>query len=880
MSLASTSSMSVTIFLSYASEDKGLVEKLLAQLSGLQRLNVARYWYNDYTTPGELYQSEAAAYLQSAPIILLIISPGFMKSDQCWREMELAMERRKNGDARVIPVLLKPVSGWEQTCFGELAPLPANRKPIASWEDRDLACANVVDSISAFIKKIGIRQQRSYRRLRIEHPPGADPHTTRFRARAVKEIYERLVASDTTAVVLTGIPGAGLTTLANLIYHYAEGQRHSGNGQFTAETLKLSIDRTTTMAELAETIIEELGEALPDDPFRSPRNLAALLFRTLNEAERPRLLILDQFEALLEQERGTKFLEDITEWLRLLHTSPCRCRVLLVSHGRLSAMDDAQYTREYHTDGLETEEGIAFLKNWGVAASSSDLQTVVERLGGHAMALRQLAPLLSSQRPTLAAFLQENALQTPLEHIAHSIEYVYTQQLDSLQRALLCAFSIYREPVPLDAALAILDRSVAQSTAVSALNKLQALYLLREHTHGYQLPTLIANYAYSRAVQTLQDRQATLQSAHEKAAAYYQQHLSTSSRQLPEIPALIHNGVEASWHLCQAQQWQRAYTLLVQEDMFTYLLRWGRSTTLLELCQQLLSAWHAQPQQEAYLLKEAGKAYDRLGRKREAQQHFEQALPLFQAVRDRQNEASTLTHLGEVYNALAQKEQGLSCYQQALNICNETEAVNEHTKAVVLNDLGKLSYERGENVQALEYYEQAMLLHDDTSEEATTFNNLAALYEDMGKTIEAKRAYQKAHRLFREIGDRRGEGSVLHNLGRYLSKQEKIEESLEYYKSAWRTFHEIGDRLSESVTLRNLCQLYLIQERYRAALASIFLAKKLLREMQSLQENDLQGTIALLSYQLGKERFEETWRHFEQNDSVVVESIVNDAEMN
>jgi tetratricopeptide (TPR) repeat protein len=878
MSLSATSSMPISLFLSYASEDKGLLEKLLAQLSGLQRLHVVRYWYNDYTTPGDVYQSEAAAYLQSASIILLIISPGFMQSDQCWREMELAMEQRKNGDAQVIPVLLKPVSGWEQTCFGELTPLPANKKPIAAWKDRDLACANVVDSISAFIKKISIRQQRSHRRMRIEHPPGADPQT-RLREHAVKEIYERLVAPDTTAVALTGIPGAGLTTLANLIYHYAEGQRHSRNGQFTAEALKLSIDHTTTMLELAETIMEALGEALPDDPFRSPRNLAALLFRTLNEAERPRLLILDQFEALLEQERGTDIAEDITEWLRLLHTSPCRCRVLLVSHSRINGMHEAHYMREYHTDGLETEEGVAYLKIWGIAASSSDLQAVVEGLGGHALALRQLAPLLSSQRPTVAAFLQENALQTPLEHIAHAIEHIYTQQLDSLQRALLLAFAVYREPVPLDAAL--LDKSVVNAVQSSALKGLQTLYLLQEDDGRYRLPALVARYAYSRYAdeRNEQEGQSALCKAHEQAAAYYQQVSDRLPHQPPDSVTIIHNGVEAIWHLCQAQQWQRAYTFMAQANVFPALLRGGHSQVLLELYQQFVPAekWHAQPQQLAHLLKEAGEAYDRLGRKREAQQHFEQALPLFQAVRDRRNEAATLTHLGEVYNALEQKEQALTCYQQALRICNEEGAEDEHVKAIVLNDLGKICYEMGQKARALEYYEQALLLHDDVSEEATTFNNLAGLYEDMGKMTEAYRYYQKALRFFQEIRDLRGEASVLHNLGLYWRKQGKRKEALEYYESAWHHFREIGDRWSESVTLRNLGQLHLVQEQYRSALACLFLARKLLQEMQSPQQNDLQGTIALLSHQLGKEDFEEIWKYFEVNDPVVVESIVNDA---
>src|SRR5437588_2665085 len=150
MSLASTSSITVTIFLSYAREDKKLLKKLLSHLSALQRVQAVQYWYNDYVPPGEPYQSEVDAHLQSAHIILLLLSPDFMA--QCWHEMELALERRKNGGAHVIPVLLRPGSNWEETPLGKLAPLPDGRKPVLLWTVRDLAYDNIVHSLRKIIE--------------------------------------------------------------------------------------------------------------------------------------------------------------------------------------------------------------------------------------------------------------------------------------------------------------------------------------------------------------------------------------------------------------------------------------------------------------------------------------------------------------------------------------------------------------------------------------------------------------------------------------------------------------------------------------------------------------------------------------------------------
>jgi hypothetical protein len=56
------------------------------------------------------------------------------------------MERHEAGEARVIPVILRPVQ-WRSTPFGKLQALPNNAKPITTWDNRDLAFENVVKGI-------------------------------------------------------------------------------------------------------------------------------------------------------------------------------------------------------------------------------------------------------------------------------------------------------------------------------------------------------------------------------------------------------------------------------------------------------------------------------------------------------------------------------------------------------------------------------------------------------------------------------------------------------------------------------------------------------------------------------------------------------------
>lgn len=68
-------------------------------------------------------------------------------------------------------------------------------------------------------------------------PPPTDPASTQQRSPLVKEVYAELTAANHSGVVLQGLGGIGKFTLAALIFKYAEQQRTTGKGPFTAEAL-------------------------------------------------------------------------------------------------------------------------------------------------------------------------------------------------------------------------------------------------------------------------------------------------------------------------------------------------------------------------------------------------------------------------------------------------------------------------------------------------------------------------------------------------------------------------------------------------------------------------------------------------------------------
>jgi hypothetical protein len=150
----------IEIFLSYADEDKEVVEKLESQLNALARSVPIDIWHKQRIPPGGKRASEINTHLNSAPVILVLLSSDYLASEELYREMERAMERHEAGEARVIPVLLRSVS-WRGTPIGKLEPLPTNGQPVMSWHSsgRNDALFNIAQGVSTVVEQVIASQQ-------------------------------------------------------------------------------------------------------------------------------------------------------------------------------------------------------------------------------------------------------------------------------------------------------------------------------------------------------------------------------------------------------------------------------------------------------------------------------------------------------------------------------------------------------------------------------------------------------------------------------------------------------------------------------------------------------------------------------------------------
>ena len=146
----------IEVFLSYSHKNKALVERLRKHLTSLEQENKISGWYDRNMTGGIAFDEEVKKHLESAGIILLLVSEDFMASDYINSvELKRAMERHedKNAKARVVPVILQPVD-WQKTPFGKLVALPTDGKPVTNWTNRAAALLDIAQGIRRVVDEL------------------------------------------------------------------------------------------------------------------------------------------------------------------------------------------------------------------------------------------------------------------------------------------------------------------------------------------------------------------------------------------------------------------------------------------------------------------------------------------------------------------------------------------------------------------------------------------------------------------------------------------------------------------------------------------------------------------------------------------------------
>jgi internalin A len=141
------------VFVSYSHKDERQLNELKTHLSPLERLKLIEMWYDRRIVAGEDFGQKINENLESADIILLLVSSDFIASNYCYeKEMVRALERHDKKEARVVPVIVRDVNWRVIPELSRLTAVPKDGKPVPKWPRKDEAWRDVSERVQAMLE--------------------------------------------------------------------------------------------------------------------------------------------------------------------------------------------------------------------------------------------------------------------------------------------------------------------------------------------------------------------------------------------------------------------------------------------------------------------------------------------------------------------------------------------------------------------------------------------------------------------------------------------------------------------------------------------------------------------------------------------------------
>ncbi|NJN73645.1 MAG: CHAT domain-containing protein [Limnothrix sp. RL_2_0] len=202
-------------------------------------------------------------------------------------------------------------------------------------------------------------------------------------------------------------------------------------------------------------------------------------------------------------------------------------------------------------------------------------------------------------------------------------------------------------------------------------------------------------------------------------------------------------------------------------------------------------------------------------------------------------EATVLNNVGLVYDSLGEKQQALDFYNQSLLIIR---TIGDPTmEATVLNNVG-LAYDAlGEKQQALDAYQKSLPLSELGGARpmvGTTLNNIGLVYYSLGEYEQALEYYQRSLPISQAVGHRQMAATTLNNLGLTYYVLGQQQQNIDFYRQAIGFYNDsltlsqtVGDRRMTATTLNNLGLIYALLDDHQETLEVFNLALPIIREV-------------------------------------------------
>jgi tetratricopeptide (TPR) repeat protein len=632
-------------------------------------------------------------------------------------------------------------------------------------------------------------------------PPALEGRIILPRADDVSTVLRMLGETQVSAVVLTGDAGAGKSTLAALAFRQLQAAAQAGSSPFRHFTW-LGLGANSSIPDCLAALLSSLHpdpststveNALPPDFMQmKPEQQLAYTQLALRQPQASALVVIDQFEELLDFETGQALPGRGATGLffQMLKQDLGASRVLLTCYrSPFGAQNDEQSrAKASMISHVSTPEGMALLQQRGVVGSSQELSLVWQRCAGNVYGLTLFAALFKLSGFSLSYLLNAPDYQymwngdVPLNLVGMVYNF-----LNPIQRTLLRALCLFNEPAPMEGILAAItgdgqsidtlafERELAAMTRLALVQYLpgerkerresvtgQPRYFLHERIRQYTIEHYLEGHDRRHSGGLLSDvgvtdepnpvnvnpeaREIALAAGHMRVASYYahQSQAHCPPQEQRSGPLDVAPLLAVMEHLCLGWRWQQAYDVLLEERLHERLEQWGAWHTLMRLYTAMIPpAGIVTRGDEAFICGHLGLLYSRLGDYQAGDFYLQQALSTQREIRDAYGAATTLINQGELLRSAGQAGLARAAFEQASALVQQLSAQaspDARLESALLHNMGMLAQDEKDYNQALRYYLEALRLArslPETYNLGMSLTNTGMLLFEQGRLPEA-----------------------------------------------------------------------------------------------------------------------------------------------
>ncbi|MEH2030292.1 MAG: CHAT domain-containing tetratricopeptide repeat protein [Nostoc sp.] len=233
----------------------------------------------------------------------------------------------------------------------------------------------------------------------------------------------------------------------------------------------------------------------------------------------------------------------------------------------------------------------------------------------------------------------------------------------------------------------------------------------------------------------------------------------------------------------------------------------------------VLAQTPANRKDEADRLLQQGREQYQTNQSEAALKSWQQALIIYQKIRDYKSEVKVLNNIGLVHQQQAEYASAIDYLQRSLSIAISIK--DQLGQAKALGNLGTVFQDTGDYAQSIYYHQQNLAIArkiKDKQSEGKALANLGLVYYFLGDATTAIKNYWEALAIFQKISDSQSQGASLNNLGLAYSAIGDYPKAIQNYQQALTIVREITNRQLEGKILGNLGSIYYVLGKYSQAI--------------------------------------------------------------